>query len=107
MSDTAGSAALAGCLGGCYYFYFGFFSSAGLASDTFDSSLASVSAGFCAAGFWGLASCGLESLLSSFLTSDFATLASLEAYNLAIFFSYAFEGASWFSSGKLVKICFA
>jgi hypothetical protein len=52
MSDTAGSAALAGCLAGCYCFYFGFFSSVGLASGAFDSSVvADVSAGFCAAGF--------------------------------------------------------
>jgi hypothetical protein len=60
-----------------------------LASGAFDSSLAGVSADFCPAGFWGLAS----------------ATGCLEAYNLAIFFSYAFEGASWFSSGKLVKIC--
>jgi hypothetical protein len=51
MSDTTGSAALAGCLGGCYCFYFDFFSSAGLASGAFDSSLAGVSADFCPAGF--------------------------------------------------------
>lgn len=79
MSGTTASTTLTGC--GFYYCCcLGFFS--------------------CTAGFWST----FVSFVSSFVLSFFAAFASFSCYSFCSFLSYAFDGPSAVSSGKLVKI---